>query len=262
MDNKQVKKETKRREKYERLKRKDYSKDYLRQQQLRKESPNIYPMTRLVLIKDFFKAKDLYMAMGLFIASQISIMLIASGTKNETIATVLNVIAVVIGAICMALSISIINKRQKHDSSRRKVRIKHIFLSIAFTMIGITIVGIISGKMNIVSPHQPNQEAINNLMTSFPLAMLFSLIFVAPIVEETIFRELLPHATGPSYISFIGSSLLFIIIHIPSGIAGWATYAIITTAFLSARLIGNNVYTGIIVHMIWNTLSALLLFAS
>ena len=104
---------------------------------------------------------------------------------------------------------------------------------------------------------QPNQQSLNGMMSQFPIAMLLTILVVAPIIEEFVFRELLPHATGASYMSFIVVSLVFAALHAPAGLMGWTSYAILTVGFLHARLRGNNLYTAIIIHMLWNSLSVI-----
>ncbi|WP_414632250.1 type II CAAX prenyl endopeptidase Rce1 family protein [Clostridium sp. UBA1652] len=73
--------------------------------------------------------------------------------------------------------------------------------------------------------------------------MIFTIIIVSPITEEIVFCELLPYATGPSYLSFIISSIIFILLHAPVGLMGWTSYGILTAVFLYARLKDNNIYT-------------------
>ncbi|WP_186320378.1 CPBP family intramembrane glutamic endopeptidase [Paenibacillus sp. Y412MC10] len=81
------------------------------------------------------------------------------------------------------------------------------------------------------------------------------IVILAPVTEELVFRELLPNTLGPSFISFISSSLLFVAIHSPSGIMGWTSYGIMTAGFLYARLGQRTIYASIAVHVVWNITS-------
>ncbi|MER2008872.1 MAG: CPBP family glutamic-type intramembrane protease [Psychrobacillus sp.] len=48
--------------------------------------------------------------------------------------------------------------------------------------------------------------------------MMFTMIIVSPVIEEIVFRELLPYATGPSYLCFVISSIIFIALHATFGV--------------------------------------------
>lgn len=240
---------------HERIKSKEYTKTYLNRKQKRQEQPNNYPMGRMILIKDFFRTPDLYKAIAFFLGVQIVIATISTSVTHSEYAGALNLVAFVMGGIAVGLAIRTINKRQRLDPTRRRFRLSRVLLIVTVMLIALFIMTFIFNKLGITMTTQPNQMSLDTLLSQFPLAMIFTMIIVSPIVEEVVFRELLPYATGPSYISFILSSVMFILLHAPYGIMGWASYGILATGFLYARLKDNNVYTGIAVHMIWNLLS-------
>lgn len=260
-EKRRLKKEKKNRMIYEKLKRKEYSKEHLKKldkRELENDIPHYYPKIRLVLIRDFLKSKDLYKAIGLFLASQMSIFLLLVGADYPQYAPLIGILSVAIGLICVILSIREINKRQSKDITRKPVRFKLVFKILFLALLATSIFPILASKLGLSPNIQPNQQALNDTLVLFPISIIFATLIVAPFIEEVIFRELLPFATGPSYLSFILTSLLFVIVHNPSGVIGWFAYGASTVAFLSARLINNNVYTGIAVHLLWNLFSLIL----
>ncbi|MCR6108573.1 CPBP family intramembrane metalloprotease [Salipaludibacillus agaradhaerens] len=242
----------------ERMKEKEYSKGYLKQKQGREEEPNSYPLTRFILIKDFFRTPDLYKAIAFFISIQIVIATIAAGIKHPEYAGALNLVALVVGVAIVTLSVRIINKRQKFDKARRRFRLSRVLLIVTVMLLALFLSTFIYNLIGITMPEQPNQSSLNSLVVVFPVVMIFTMVVVSPVTEELVFRELLPYATGPSYLSFVISSLIFIALHTPYGIMGWTSYAILASGFLYARLKDNNVYTAIAVHMIWNALTLIM----
>lgn len=241
----------------ERMKEKEYSKSYLKQKQGHQEEPNSYPFTRLILIKDFFRTPDLYKAIGFFFSVQIVIATISAGVSFPKLAGFMNLLAIIMGIIAVTLSVRTINKRQRLDPTRRRFRFSRVLLIVSVMLISLFIVTYIFNLIGISMPTQPNQASLDGLLTQLPFAMIFTMVVVSPITEEIVFRELLPYATGPSYLSFAIASLIFIALHAPFGVMGWTSYGILAAGFLYARLKDNNVYTAIAVHMIWNALTIL-----
>lgn len=241
----------------ERMKEKEYSKSYLKQKQEHQEEPNSYPMTRLILIKDFFRTPDLYKAIGFFFSTQIVIATISVGESYPKLAGFMNLLALVLGLITVTLAVRTINKRQRLDPTRRRFRLSRVLFIVTAMLVSLFLVTYIFNLIGITMPTQPNQASLDTLLTQFPLAMIFTMVAVSPVIEEIVFRELLPHATGPSYLSFVIATLIFIALHAPFGIMGWTSYGILAAGFLYARLRDNNVYTAIAVHMIWNALTVI-----
>lgn len=242
----------------ERMKEREYSKTYLKRKQERNEEPNSYPLTRLILIKDFFRTPDLYKAVGFFFSVQLVIATISAGVKYPTYAGAMNILAILMGIVTVILSIRTINRRQRLDPTRRRFRLSRVLLIVTTMLIALFLSSYIFKQMGISMAAQPNQTSLDSLLTQLPLAMIFTMIIVSPVTEEIVFRELLPYATGPSYLSFVISSIIFIALHAPFGVMGWTSYGILAAGFLYARLKDNNVYTGIAVHMIWNAITILI----
>lgn len=242
----------------ERMKEKEYSKGYLKSKKERTEEPNSYPMTRLILIKDFFRTPDLYKAVGFFFSAQIVIATLSAGASYSRFAGAMNLLAILIGIVTIVFAVRTINKRQRIDPTRRTFRFSRVLLILTAMLVALFLTTYLYNLIGIQMPAQPNQTDLDNLLTLFPVAMVFTMIVVAPITEEVVFRELLPFATGPSYLSFAISSLIFIALHAPFGIMGWTSYGILAVGFLYARLKDNNVYTAIAVHMLWNAITILI----
>lgn len=254
-DKKKIRKE---KERYNRIKRKEYSKDYLKIKDKRTQEQHSYPKVRLVMVRDFLRSKDLRKSVGLFLGSQLSIVLLLVGVNYPTYFPLISVLSMIVGAMCIVFSVMEINKRQRRDITRKPVDGLLVFKILILSLLATTALSILFEPSGLSGSAQPNQQAINDTLKLFPIPMMFTVLIVAPVVEEVIFRELLPYASGPSYLSFVFASLLFVVVHTPSGMVGWIGYGITAIGFLSARLINNNVYTGILVHLLWNMMSLFL----
>lgn len=240
------------------MKDKEYSKTYLKKKRDRIELENNYPKTRMILLKDFFKSKDLYMAIAFFFSVQIVIATIAAGQAYPKMAGAMNLLAIMIGVVIVVLSIRVINHRQRLDDTRRRFQFSRVLLILVVMLIALFAVTALYNFIGIGMAEQPNQKSLDSLMTLFPVAMIFTMIVVSPVTEEIVFRELFPFATGPSILSFITASLIFIALHAPAGIMGWTSYTILAIGFLYARLKDNNIYTAIAVHIIWNAVTIII----
>lgn len=243
---------------YRKLREKELTKSYKNYKQKHSESSNSYPMTRLILIKDFFRTPDLYKAIAYFLSLQVIMVMITVSSQTPKYAGALNLFSMIGAILLIILSIKEINKRQHLDKTRRKVRLSHVFQTIAVMLLVLFGLSFLYTQIGWVMHEQENQQALNALFSAFPVAMFLVIVLTAPIVEELVFRELLPYAAGPSYLSFGIASLLFIVLHSPSGIVGWSSYLILAAGFLFARLRDNNIYASIIVHMVWNMLSIIM----
>ena len=244
--------------KIEKAKEKELSKSYLKLKQERNQLPNSYPLTRLILIKDFFRTPDLYKAIGFFFSTQIVIATLSAGVTHPKFAGAMNLLAIILGLIVVALSIRAINNRQRIDPTRRPFRLSLVLTVVTCMLLALFGSTALFNLMGVSMPAQPNQTSLDSLLSQFPIAMIFTMVVVSPITEEIVFRELLPYASGPSYLSFALSSLIFIALHTPSGLMGWTSYGILAVGFTYARLKDNNVYSAIGVHMIWNAITIII----
>lgn len=240
---------------YERLKNREYSNTYLNRRREREEMPNSYSMVRMILVKDFFRSRDLYKAILFFFSAQIIIATIAAGARFPTYAGAMNILAMIMGILVITASVRTINKRQRTDPTRRRFRPTRVILTVLVMTIALIAVTNLFRALGVHMIEQPNQASLDSLVGLFPVVMFFTVVIVSPIVEEVVFRELLPFATGPSYLSFAVSSLIFVALHAPFGIMGWTSYGILSVGFLYARLKDNNLYSSIAVHILWNMIT-------
>lgn len=242
----------------ERQREKDYSTGYKLEREKRQELPNNFPHVRVILFKDLVRNPTLYQAIGLFVSIQVIIAILASAKTFTDIAGALNVIALVLGVLVVTGSLWLVHKRQSRDRMRRRARLWRVplvvlgmFALIIATTAALTALGVQPGV-------QPNQASLDVLVGLFPFVMIFTMVVVSPVVEELVFRELLPYALGASYLSFILSSLVFMLLHAPSGAIGWTSYGILSAGFLYMRLKDNNLYGAILAHIAWNALTLIL----
>lgn len=240
------------------MKNKEYSKTYLKQKQAKQELPNNYQFSRFFLLKDFIKSKELYTAIAFFFSVQLVIATIAAGEIYPEYAGAMNLLAILMGIVTVVLAVVVINKRQRVDDTRRKFRPSRVLLIVSAMLIALFAFTALYNFIGIAPIKQANQASLDSLLVLFPVAMIFTIIVVSPVTEEIVFRELLPFATGPSYVSFVFASLMFIALHSPAGIMGFTSYAILATGFLYARLKDNNVYTAIGVHIMWNAITIII----
>lgn len=200
----------------------------------------------------------MYKAVAFFLAIQVVIATVAAATVYPDIAGALNVLALVLGIAIVIVAVKLINARQRRDVTRRPFKLMRVISIVAVMFAALTAVTTVLRVMGFTAVQQPNQASLENLVGLFPIVMIFTMVIVSPIVEEFVFRELLPFATGPSYLSFGIASLIFVALHAPFGVMGWTSYGILSAGFLYARLKDNNLYTAIGVHIIWNALTLIL----
>lgn len=200
----------------------------------------------------------MYKAVAFFLAIQVVIATVAAATVYPNIAGALNMLALVLGIAIVVVAVKLINARQRRDVTRRPFKLMRVISIVAVMFAALTAVTTVLRVMGFTAVQQPNQASLENLVGLFPIVMIFTMVIVSPIVEEFVFRELLPFATGPSYLSFGIASLIFVALHAPFGVMGWTSYGILSAGFLYARLKDNNLYTAIGVHIIWNALTLIL----
>jgi membrane protease YdiL (CAAX protease family) len=108
-----------------------------------------------------------------------------------------------------------------------------------------------------------NQEAVEASLNAMPLAMIFSVVIFAPIVEEIIFRLVLMKLFNwkPVY-SILFSSFLFGLMHVIAGgeLIHVIPYFLIGIVFGFIYHKNDNIWHATILHMLHNGLSAVLLF--
>ena len=116
-------------------------------------------------------------------------------------------------------------------------------------------------KGNIAS----NEEAVRNLIDSYPLYMTFQLMIYAPITEEIIFRKSIKDCINNKVLYIIISGLIFGGLHVISSINDaplWFLYLIpycsLGSIFAYLYYETDNIFSTITAHSIHNTLALIL----
>jgi len=119
---------------------------------------------------------------------------------------------------------------------------------------------------------QPNQDVIDMVMEHAIYLILPMVVFIAPIVEELIFREWLPklfrnigrklriNEQRAVIGGFVIGSLLFTLLHMPAGLQGWVVYGGLSGVLLLVRY-KFSIQAAIMMHFYYNAfaMSVLLL---
>lgn len=213
-----------------------------------------YPTYNPIDIKKVFTNKMLYFAIGLFILEQLIIASIVINNHFFNNSFYGKLITILISGISILLSITLIQKPNKHFKPLS-------LLGIVIIMIGCSIsTSIIYSSLFGQIPEQTNQQLLETIIQSNPFIMSLIVIIVTPIIEETIFRELLPKTLNQSVISFGIAAIIFVMVHTPNNTLGWLTYGGISIALTYIRLYQDNIYMCIGAHMLWNAFSITLYF--
>lgn len=225
----------------------------------KKKQPPVYPVSKKIRLKEFIRNPDLWWAVYFFAGFQIAVYLIGvAGMSENSFPWTLAGIAV--GLIVSLQAIMMGSQRQAIKIRTSIVGRWEILKTVVLLFVFIYAFSLVLLTFGITMNVQPNQETVNLIMETQLIPMMFLTIWVAPLVEEIVFRELLPYAGGASMMSFVISSVLFAALHAPSGIAGWLLYGGISFAFLHLRLKGNNLMQSMAGHVVYNLTSTLFNF--
>lgn len=146
-------------------------------------------------------------------------------------------------------------------------------------LIGYAIISLLNGILTYVlgaesyTIAQPNQDIIEMVMEQAIYLILPMTVFIAPIVEELLFREWLPklfrnigqkfkmNDRNATLGGFIIGSFLFTLMHMPVGLQGWIVYGGLSAAFGFVRY-KFTIEASIMMHFYYNTfaMAVLLLF--
>lgn len=244
-----------------RMKEKERNKQTNHRRKSAYEPTHKYPMTRFVPIKHIIKSRDLYHALLLMVLSQIPLIIVSVGNVNSDYRNAASWVAVVFDILLVLYLIRYINIRQYNDLNRKAMTVKTIWSSVVLIVLGVYTINMLYGLSGAPIIEQSNQAALEKMTESIPLVMILNIAIVAPIVEEVIYRECLPFAVGPSILSFIISTTIFVAMHSPDSLVGWLSYGYIAMMLLYARLKDNNLWSSILVHMIWNGLSVVIMLS-
>ena len=149
----------------------------------------------------------------------------------------------------------------------KKFELKNLSISLKHYIIGLTIYFIyqLIISKTITSNIPNNEEMVRNLFKANIFIAFVSSCFLAPILEEILFRFTLFKCTNNKYIFLLTSSILFSLFHVTN------LQSIVQIFFLCSYLIlsftlsyilykSKNICNSILVHSIHNLFMALLLF--
>ena len=149
----------------------------------------------------------------------------------------------------------------------KKFELKNLSISLKHYIIGLTIYFIyqLIISKTITSNLPSNEEMVRNLFKANIFIAFISACFLAPILEEILFRFTLFKCTNNKYIFLLTSSILFSLFHVTN------LQSIVQIFFLCSYLIlsftlsyilykSKNICNSILVHSIHNLFMALLLF--
>lgn len=230
-----------------------------KEERLKRKRRPPYPKTRRVGIIDALTSREFWLAIYFFALFQAAMYVIAiSVTKDNPDIWVYGGTGIALFTFINAIWVA--KKRQAVKFRADYVHFGRIIAVIILLYTTIMIVSTLFNVFKLSIPEQANQASLNTLLNSHFAPMTFIVVLVAPTVEELVFREYLPHAFGPSQLSFGIASLIFALLHGPTGIIGWLLYSIMSIAFLILRLKGNNIFEAILGHVIYNGLTIILSF--
>ena len=149
----------------------------------------------------------------------------------------------------------------------KNFKLKNLSISLKYYIIGLTIYFIyqLIISKTITSNIPSNEEMVRNLFKSNIFIAFISACFLAPILEEILFRFTILKCSKNKYIFLLTSSILFSIFHVTN------LQSIVQIFFLFSYLIlsftlsyilykSKNICNSIIIHSIHNLFMALLLF--
>jgi infAE-imm len=149
----------------------------------------------------------------------------------------------------------------------KNFKLKNLSISLKYYIIGLTIYFIyqLIISKTITSNIPSNEEMVRNLFKANIFIAFISACFLAPILEEILFRFTLFKCTNNKYIFLLTSSILFSLFHVTN------LQSIVQIFFLCSYLIlsftlsyilykSKNICNSILVHSIHNLFMALLLF--
>lgn len=149
----------------------------------------------------------------------------------------------------------------------KNFKLKNLSISLKYYIIGLTIYFIYQLIISkaITNNIPSNEEMVRNLFKSNIFIAFISACFLAPILEEILFRFTILKCSKNKYIFLLTSSILFSIFHVTN------LQSIVQIFFLFSYLIlsftlsyilykSKNICNSIIIHSIHNLFMALLLF--
>ncbi|GAB2022782.1 type II CAAX endopeptidase family protein [Pseudolactococcus yaeyamensis] len=204
----------------------------------------------------------IFIALGMFIAEQTLMLVIMSpeifNLKYTTSLTVINSSLVIL--FCL-LTLWLAKKMNLTDF-KLKMNIPKFIGIISLATVCQFVTSIIGGIIlaNSGEVTTANQQNIENLSEIVPLLpYVLTLVFLAAIVEELIFRGLVIGKLSPKYrwIGFLLSVILFALIHNPTNLGSWITYGGMGAILAFTYYKTNSLGTSMAIHFVNNAIATL-----
>ncbi|MEA3319534.1 MAG: CPBP family intramembrane glutamic endopeptidase [Bacillota bacterium] len=146
------------------------------------------------------------------------------------------------------LSITVFNKEQA--STRKSLLI--IFMSLFIIVIGLIIISLLRSLLL----STPNENPTVNILKSFPI-MIIPMVFMAPIIEEIIFRRILLVSFTKKY-NLLGAvvivSLIFAAWH--QSLSSFPNYFFLSVVYSYSYYLSNRLMVPVILHVLWNLIAS------
>lgn len=202
--------------------------------------------------------KDIGTGILFFIGQMIVSILIGTATiAGQSLIPI--ILAFIVGGVLCVQAIKTARKRSIARQGWEPTKLSTALIGAVGIQVAIITVSFLMQSLGVQLVSQPNQQSINELMSVQFIPMVFFTVLLAPIVEELVFREYLPTAFGSSIIAYGLSGLLFLFLHQPSGLIGWAIYTVMTTGFIWMKIKSNNTVQSMVGHSIYNGVGILLI---
>lgn len=167
-------------------------------------------------------------------------------------------IASALTLICTAYSYITISKHDAKHPRKHEYKYRYTLLAIGIYYLFLVVLTVILTKMGVAPQKQDNQSSIDSLLKTSALVLIVYVTIIAPIIEELLFRYILPKAFNFNKIAeicaYIIGFILFVTLHMPNGITGLLTYGGMGVLFTFMRIYYDNINASILTHITWNVI--------
>ncbi len=113
-----------------------------------------------------------------------------------------------------------------------------------------------------------NEQAVRKVLFEYPLLVMISSVFIAPIVEEITFRKILKDSINTKWLYIIFSGFVFGLLHSLTDISSILNffyiipYGALGSSFAYMNYKTNNIFTSITFHFLHNFITVVLLMSA
>jgi CAAX family protease len=167
-------------------------------------------------------------------------------------------IASALTLICTAYSYITISKHDAKHPRKHEYKYRYTLLAIGIYYLFLVVLTVILTKLGIAPQKQDNQSSIDSLLKTSAIVLIVYVTIIAPIIEELLFRYILPKAFNfnkiAEIIAYAVGFILFVTLHMPNGITGLLTYGGMGVLFTFMRIYYDNINASILTHITWNVI--------